>query len=372
MHVVLPLAIILALVPKNYADSTSDKGASPAEEVCLIAVGDIMLSRYVDQKMQRLKDFQHPFSMTQDMLRTADLVFGNLEGPITPGRKINNLEMVFRADPAVAEALKEAGFAMVSLANNHTLNFGAKGLTDTLRYLKAADIKFVGAGESLPEAYAPVYLERKGRKFAFLAYQFARYRTPEDHPGVACMDLEKMAENVQTARSQADFVIVSLHAGDEYSANPNPMQVTFAHAAIDAGADLVLGHHPHVVQKIEEYKQKFIFYSLGNFVFDQNDQKAREGLMAKVIFSGTEIKSLEAIPVVIKGWTTPEIVDGPQAAEILKRSKIHFINHPAVASASGSAAAAAVMISQSGPALFQSFGLLKIMASPLFITSLLI
>jgi len=331
IRIVLPIVIILVLVLTNYANSTTEKAESPADEVCMIAVGDVMLSRYVDQKMQRLNDFQHPFSMTQDILRMADLVFGNLECPITPGRKIKNLEMVFRADPAVAKALKEAGFAIVSLANNHTLNFGAKGLTDTFRYLKEADVKFVGAGESLPEAYAPVYLERKGQKFAFLAYQFARYHTPEDNPGLAYMELERMAQNVQEARSRADFVIVSMHAGGEYCKNPNLMQVTFAHAAIDAGADLVLGHHPHVVQKIEEYKQKFIFYSLGNFVFDQNDQKAREGLMAKVIFSGKEIKSLEAIPVVIKGWTTPEIVDGPKAAEILKRSDINLINHPAVA-----------------------------------------
>jgi poly-gamma-glutamate capsule biosynthesis protein CapA/YwtB (metallophosphatase superfamily) len=333
LRVVLSIIIILGVVQQNCADSTHEQGESPADEVCLIAVGDIMLSRYVDHKMQRLKDFQHPFSMTQDMLRAADIVFGNLECPITPGRKIYNMEMVFRADPAVAKALKEAGVTLVSLANNHTLNFGARGLTDTFRYLKEADIKFVGAGESLAAAYAPVYLERKGQKFAFLAYQFARYRAPEDQPGLACMELERMVQGVQEARSQADFVIVSLHAGDEYAEEPNLAQVTFAHAAIDAGADLVLGHHPHVVQKIEVYQEKFICYSLGNFVFDQNDRKAREGLVARIMFAGKEIKSLEAIPVVIKGWTTPEIAAGPQAAEILKRSKIHLLHHPAVASA---------------------------------------
>jgi poly-gamma-glutamate capsule biosynthesis protein CapA/YwtB (metallophosphatase superfamily) len=330
-RVLPPLAIIAVLVLNQGAKCQTEKGDGPDDEVCLMAVGDMMLSRYVDRKMQRLKDFQYPFAMTQDLLRRADLVFGNLECPITPGRTINNLEMVFRADPAVAKALKEAGFTIVSLANNHTLNFGPKGLTDTLRYLQEAEVKTVGAGENLAAARAPVYLERKGQKFAFLAYQFARYQTPEDSPGVAGMDLEEMLQDVQEARSQADFVIVSMHAGGEYAANPNLMQVTFAHAAIDAGADLVLGHHPHVVQKIEEYNQKFIFYSLGNFIFDQKDQKAREGLMAKVIFAGKEIKSLEAIPVVIKGWTTPEIAEGPKAAEILKRSKIHLIYHPAVA-----------------------------------------
>lgn len=329
--VALALAISAVLVLNHGATCQTAAADTPADEVCLIAVGDIMLSRYVDQKMQRLKDFQHPFAMTQDILRTADLVFGNLECPITPGRKINNLEMVFRADPAVAKALKEAGFTIMSLANNHTLNFGAKGLTDTLGFLKDAEIQTVGAGENAAAAYAPVYLERKGQKFAFLAYQFTKYHTPEDNPGVAPMDLDKMVQSVQEAKSQADFVIVSMHAGNEYATNPNLMQVTFAHTAIDAGADLVLGHHPHVVQKIEEYNQKFIFYSLGNFVFDQNDRKAREGLMAKIIFSAKEIKSLEALPVVIKGWTTPEIVEGPRAAEILKRSNIHLINHPAVA-----------------------------------------
>ena len=275
------------------------------EEVSLIAVGDVMLSRDVARKMKTYQDIHHPFLKTRDYLKTADLVFGNLESPITEGREIGSYEMIFRANPGVEKALKEAGFSILSLANNHTFNFGYDGLEDTFNYLNQAGIKYVGAGKNKEEAYRPLYIEEKGIKFAFLAYTDLSFI-----PYIAVMDIEQMAEAVRQAKQQADFVIVSMHAGNEYAEGPNQSQINFAHAAIDAGAELVIGHHPHVIQKIEEYKSKYIFYSLGNFVFDQMwSQKTREGLMVKIFFNKDSVIKIDYSSVLIEDYCQPRIVE---------------------------------------------------------------
>jgi poly-gamma-glutamate synthesis protein (capsule biosynthesis protein) len=213
----------------------------------------------------------------------------------------------------------------VSLANNHTLNFGETGLKDTFNYLIQAGIKYVGAGNNEQEAYAPVYLEEKGIRFAFLAYDDAfftpaSYEAGGNRAGAAFMRPDKMAAAVKEADKKADFVIVSLHAGVEYVAEPNEAQVNFAHAAIEAGADLVLGHHPHVVQTMERYKGKYIFYSLGNFVFDQPQlQETKDGLAVKIYFTKNGISRINLLPVVMTNFAQPQAAGVSDGERILKR-----------------------------------------------------
>ncbi|HHE76617.1 MAG TPA: CapA family protein [Candidatus Parcubacteria bacterium] len=317
---------------ENFANFLLKKEKLPqkSEEVSLIAVGDISYSRGVEEIVRKKGDINYPFLKIQDYLKSADLVFGNLETPLTPGRHIRDGEMIFRSNPSTAQALEKAGFSVLSLANNHTPNFGQKGIEDTFYYLKEADIKYVGAGRNSEEANQPVFITKKGIKFAFLAYNDSSvvpdfYEASNNRAGTAFMRIERMKKAVEAAKKNADLVIVSMHSGIEYVSKPNETQIKFAHAAIDAGADLVIGHHPHVVQTMEKYKGKYIFYSLGNFVFDQFwSQETREGLTIKVYFSKNGVDKISFLPIVMKNFAQPEAAGHKEADKILKRLDFPF------------------------------------------------
>ena len=293
----------------------------------MIAVGDISYSRGVERMVKKNKDINFPFLKVKDYFQSADIVFGNLETPITAGREIMDNEMVFRSDPETANALKEAGVDIVSLANNHSSDFGNIGVIDTINYLTHAGVNFVGAGKNINEAYNPLFMEQKGLKFAYLAYGDqnlvpATYEAGESRAGSAFMRTEIMTEEVRQAKQKADFVIVSMHAGIEYVPTPSDFQINFAHAAIDAGADLVIGHHPHVVQTMENYKGKYIFYSLGNFVFDQMwSRETRESLSVKIYFTKDGIKKSSFLPFIIENFSQPRPANENEAEKILQRLK---------------------------------------------------
>ncbi len=312
---------------KEFLDFSAQQKKLPqtSEEVSFVAVGDISYSRGVERIVKKQKDINYPFLKMRDYLKSADLVFGNLETPITEGREISDFEMVFRSNPGTEQALKEAGFSILSLANNHTPNFGEQGLEDTFSYLKQVGINYVGAGKNEQETNQPAYFETKGIKFAFLAYNDTdvvptSYEASDAHAGTAFMRNEKMTKAVKEAKQKADFVVVSMHAGAEYADKPNDSQVNFAHAAIDAGADLIIGHHPHVVQTMERYKGKFIFYSLGNFVFDQMwSQETREGLTIKAYFTKNGISKISLLPITMENLAQPRIATYGKAEKILQR-----------------------------------------------------
>jgi poly-gamma-glutamate synthesis protein (capsule biosynthesis protein) len=319
---------------KEFLDFSDQKKklSQISEEVSLIAVGDISFSRGVERIVKKQKDINYPFLKIRDYLKGADLVFGNLETPITQGPEIPDFKMIFRSNPGTEQALKYAGFSVLSLANNHTLNFGKQGIKDTFNYLTKTGIKYVGAGNNKQEANQPVYVEKKGIKFAFLAYNDsdvvpASYEATYNRAGTAFMRIERMIKAVEEAKQKADFVIISMHAGTEYTQKPNNSQVNFAHAAIEAGADLIIGHHPHVVQVMEKYKEKYIFYSLGNFVFDQpQSQETKEGLVIKVYFTKDGISKISFLPVVMENLAQPRIANLKKAEKILQRLKFSLTN----------------------------------------------
>ncbi|MCL5011233.1 MAG: CapA family protein [Patescibacteria group bacterium] len=302
--------------------ATDVDAANP--EVSLIFVGDIMLSRGVAQKIKEKNSYDYPFLQAGDYLGTGDIVFGNLETTVFDGRKIGTGEMVFRADVPAVSAIKRAGFTVLSLANNHTMNFGGKGLQKTMQNLENVGLQYAGAGNNIDEAYQPVIMEKNGLKFAFLAFTDTdvipnSYGATAGKPGVAFMDKTLMERAVEQAKTRADFVIVYIHSGNEYQKNPSQRQTDFARAAIDEGAHLVVGSHPHIVQPAETYKGKYIFYSLGNFVFDQRSQNTKEGVIIKTVFDRNGLVNIEPQAVLIRDFSQPAILQGETADKIILR-----------------------------------------------------
>ncbi len=305
----------------------------PAQEdslIHLVAVGDIMLSRNVGQKMVQYNDYQYPFRQTEQFLQNADITFGNLESPLISGDPVYSPSMIFRADPECAKALSEVGFDVLSLANNHIMNQGDKGLKKTLELLGEEGIQGIGAGLNYETAHRAAIIEKNGIKIAFLAYAYAgNPEAGENNAGAAIMNPENLKADLEKAKKEANLVIVSMHAGTEYQRSPDTEQITFAHAAIDAGADLVIGHHPHWFQSVEKYKDKYIIYSLGNFVFDQMwSEETREGIVADIYLNRNGIVELNFLPIKIFDYSQPQFVTGNEKNRLLAMLDLDLKNQP--------------------------------------------
>ena len=281
---VAALAGIISFLPK---EAVEERPQRTDKDVKVVLVGDVMLDRGVEYMIEKKGngDFKFPFLEIADYLRKADILFGNLEGPISDkGEKVGSIYS-FRAEPKVIEGLTYAGFDILSLANNHAFDYGWEALEDTLNRLEEADIGYAGTGH-------PVIKEVKGTKIGFLAY------TNLGLPfwGISWADwnnLEEIKKEIQEVKQKVDILIVSLHAGEEYSKEPNQFQVNFSKAAIEAGADVVVGHHPHVIQPNEKYKEGYIFYSLGNFIFDQGfSEETMKGQIVEILIEEGEIKEV--------------------------------------------------------------------------------
>jgi len=268
-------------------------------EIIINAVGDIMLAGSGTRTFKKI-GYDYPFAATTAELKTADIVIGNLESPIAKGGKeFLNKKYRFRSAPRTAAALKNAGFSIVTLANNHMMDFGRTALEETLHHLDMAGISYAGAGETLYEARKSAILIVKGIKVAFLAYSLTlpdEFYATTDRPGTAPGYSRFYQEDIAEARRVADYVVVSFHWGTESREIPNPYQVTAAHRAVDAGADIVIGHHPHVLQGIERYKNGVIFYSLGNFAFGSTSKSSDRSVIAKVCLENG-VKEVELIPL---------------------------------------------------------------------------
>lgn len=278
-----PTVTSYTLPPK--ADPPQAENPTP---YTLVFVGDLMLSRGVDYMVKKYGggDYRYPFLKIADELKRADLLFGNLEGPISDRGSNQGSIYSFRAEPKAVEGLQFAGFDMMSVANNHIFDWGRDALADTISVLGINGIKSVGAGKNDEEANQPVRFALGDLRLAFLAYTNLMPQSlgaTIDHPGLSSFSIEKATEAIRAAKQDEDIVIVSFHWGDEYQTHSNALQQKIAHALIDAGADLIVGHHPHVAQETEEYNGGHIIYSLGNFVFDQNfSADTQKGLMANV------------------------------------------------------------------------------------------
>lgn len=293
-------------------------------EHSLILVGDIMLSRGVDITM-KTKGYLYPFKNISEITNSAEVTFGNLESPLsTRGMKGDQIYS-FRGDPEAVKGLVYAGFKVLNLANNHSYDYGRKAFEETLEILKKNKIQTIGAGKNVTEARKPVVFDLGDVKIAFLGYDLSPGAFPAglDHPGVAKAMHVWIMKDLERVKQEADFVVVSFHWGIEYRDFPTEYQKSLAHIAIDCGADIVVGHHPHTFQGIEIYQGKLIAYSLGNFIFDQKDLKNNQSILLRITFNRENLQRIEIIPIELVTFPhSPKVAEGKMAQEILDRLRI--------------------------------------------------
>ena len=279
---------------------------SPTEGyITLVAAGDMMLSRSIEERM-RAYGTLFPFQVFAPFLQEADIAVGNLECALTQSGEPAEKTYTFRAHPDMAAGPAQAGFDLLSLANNHSLDYGTEGLSETIAALEARGIRPVGAG---PQAEAPVILEVRGLRVAFLA----RNAIGSPQEGIAWGgDEEALRRDVRRAGEEADVVVLLLHAGREYATEVTPEQRRLAHAAVEAGADLVIGHHTHTTLETERYLNGLIAYGLGDFVFDIDIvDAARDGALLRVVLGREGVVRADWIPTRIVDDVQPRPLAAP-------------------------------------------------------------
>ncbi len=280
---------------------------SQDDVVHLVAVGDIMLDRALGQTLLE-GDLGYPFSEVVELITPADLAVGNLESALGESGTPEKKGYTFQAPPQAAPSLALGSFDLMSLANNHALDYGASALMEGIGLLDAQGIEVVGAGENRQAAHAPVLKHLNGLSLAFLAYvdvpvevrgfDTRRWIATETKAGVAWADPKHIREDILAVQPQADLIIVLLHSGYEGVVQPSPPQVAAAHAAIDAGAHLVIGHHAHVLQGLEFYNDGVIVYGLGNFAFEDGGFDQSGILQLWLDCSG--VRTLGIVPVLLE------------------------------------------------------------------------
>ena len=238
-------------------------------------------------------------------MSSADLVFANLEAPFCNKGEPYPKNFVFKVPEKHVNVLKAGNINLVSLANNHIIDYGMPCLNSTVNLLKKEKIYFAGAGENFNSAHKPAVFEIKNIKFAFFAYSMTlpKYFFATDSTGGTAYPKRKiLRDSISFYNNKVDHVIVSFHWGKELSEIPKEYQQNYARWAIDYGADLILGHHPHVLQGIEKYKNRIIVYSLANFIFASYSNKATESMILDLTFTKNEIKDIEVVPINVNNY----------------------------------------------------------------------
>ncbi|HTY08595.1 MAG TPA: CapA family protein [Candidatus Edwardsbacteria bacterium] len=285
----LPLPSLQAQVPADTA------------KVTIAAVGDVMLGGSMTTTVKE-RGAGYTFERTAGLLRAADIAICNLEAPFGTKGKPFRKRFTFLVPPIYAGALKDAGFDVVAMANNHMMDFGPQPLATTLAALDSLGIGHSGAGMDLAAARAPALVERNGARVAFLSYSRVhptQFWAGRKRPGTAPAVEPEVIADIKAAKLRARLVVVSFHWGAELMDHPKDYQVRLAHAAIDAGADLVLGSHPHVLQGLELYRGRLIAYSLGNFAFGSGSRKCTESVILLASFVNGELDMVKAVPLCV-------------------------------------------------------------------------
>jgi poly-gamma-glutamate capsule biosynthesis protein CapA/YwtB (metallophosphatase superfamily) len=308
----LPPPALLADAAKPFSPETERREG----EAILVFLGDVALGRSMEAQLARYGP-AYPWQGVGPMLHGADLAVANLEGVLTSHGRPLDKGYLLRAHPRWGQTLVEGSLDLVTLANNHALDFGLAGLEETLDALASLDIAAVGAGRSVQEAHRPALFTLNGVRIAVLGYAAARWNNSPDVPAtdrLAWADPDLVQADVRSVRDEVDLVIVLLHAGTEYAAEPSADQVAVAHAAIDAGADLVVGHHPHVTQTVERYRQGLIVYSLGDALFDIPRPAAMRGHLLRIHATQAGLVQAELWPFWIEDAICPRLLDDGNGA----------------------------------------------------------
>ncbi len=268
------------------------------ELVQIVAGGDVMLGRAVGVNITRLQDFTYPFRLVAPVFQTADIAMVNLENPVTDNCPLTSEGMIFCSSPGTLLGLEYASIDVVNLANNHTLNYGNQGLEQTVKYLSQSQIRYTGLDNQT------TILEIRGIKVAILG--FSAFSNSDV---LSQLDRENIQSSLSQVAKTSDLQIVNFHWGSEYQPQPSVSQRLLAYIAIDAGADAIIGHHSHWVQGVEVYKEKPIFYSLGNLIFDQMwSNPTREGLIVELNFFRNQVAGIYLKPTFIENIAQPNLI----------------------------------------------------------------
>ena len=301
--------------------SSKSQSASP-DSVTLMFAGDVTLADFFEREVG--DSLSYPFARMK-WFGDADLTMVNLENPMTlRGTRVEK-EYNFRANPKYARLLHGSGIDLVTLANNHILDYGSEGVFDTIANLDSAEVRHVGAGLNLDAARKPVIVDINGLRIGFLGYlDSIRTRTlqfaGDSTAGPAGFTMDSLLQDIARLRDQADYIVINYHWGVEKSHETQQRQIDIAHRAIDAGADLIVGHHPHVLQGIERYKGKVIAYSLGNFIFGGNSHHSYATAVLRISIPVRSPSAYRAriIPVYVERWQ-PYALKGSGARRILRQ-----------------------------------------------------
>ena len=301
---------------------------APAPTIRLAAVGDVNIDRSQGYIITTTGDYGYPFARVKPIFDAADYTIANLETSLGDVGEPAAKRYTFQSPPEAAQSLALGGVDLVSLANNHAGDYGWEALAQGIDLLHAAGVATVGGGANDAAAHAPHIADIGGLKVAFLGYVHVPIEAITDFdtqswtataaaPGLAWADPERIRADVSAVRPSVDLVVVILHSGYEYIEEPSEPQVAAAHAAVDAGADLVIGHHAHILQGIHRYHDGVIAYGLGNFVF--NIEGPPETAILNVWLDRDGVRQLELIPAIIQEHGQPRPADIGEAGPILSR-----------------------------------------------------
>ena len=308
--------------PAGERSASQDATASRPGTVTIAAVGDMCFASSVRRLILR-SGSKSPFSATHSVLSKADVTLGNLECALsTRGHAVPGKTFTFEGPPSAVKGLTWAGFDFVAQANNHARDFGSAALKDTIANLDRAGIKHAGAGANSASAFKPAYVTRNGAKIAYLSYSQigpSSFRAGTHSSGTAfTLSLSKVTKAVKAANRHADYVIVAFHWGIERRSSATAAQVRFGRAAIRAGANLVLSHHPHVIEGVEFYRGGLIAYSLGNFVFSPGSAAGHDTMILTLALGPKGVRSVVARPMHIDPYGRPRPATGSTRSRILR------------------------------------------------------
>lgn len=313
------------LDPRRLAPALASALAASAPVLDMAVAGDIMLGRGVNNKMLEHGDYRYPFRQIHDEMQSADLRLANLECTVSDLVPVptDPYTFSFVTSRKAIDGLTYAGLSFVTVANNHADGPSMGAFLDMINSLRSHGIAVCGGGRTLSEARQPAIAQAKGLRVAILGYDGIAPQGPyatNGSPGIAPIDLTTLAHDLAAARQQADLVIPYFHWGIEYTKDPTIEQQRAAHAAIDAGADMVLGVHPHWVQGIERYKGRLIIYSLGNFIFDQDwSRPTMEGMLLHLYWRGTTLAGIRFVPTVDVDRCQPRVMSPAEATGVFSR-----------------------------------------------------
>lgn len=316
--------------------------ALAAEGECdysVIVVGDIMLGGRTTARIEE-HGADYPFAAVRPLLARAPIVVGNIEGPLARHAELEDRRFSYKVDPALASSLIRAGINVGAIPNNHLMDCGRSGVIETLDALRAAGVTPLGAGLTTREAHVPVIMRAAAHRIGLLAYYWnERCAATATRPGGATDTREELARDISALRAQVDRVVVSFHWGVPYEREPSVVDRAKARLAIDLGADVVVGHHPHIIQPLEIYRGRPVFYSTGNFTFGSGNSRAESLLLGIRFEDGRTV--VDAWPVYVKNRDLrvdyqPKVLRGAGAEHVLKRlAEISGVSGPPLVIANG-------------------------------------